>query len=140
MHVTTDDLIAALRRAGLRATVSRRAVCRVIAESHAEHLTAATITARLVGEADQSTVYRTLEALESVGVVTHTHLGHGPSVYHLADAAPHQHLVCSSCGAAIELHPDDFDRAFAVVRDRTGFVLDPGHFALSGRCPRCAEA
>lgn len=138
MHLTTDDLVDALRRAGLRATASRRAVCRVIAASHADHLTAAVITDRLVGEADQSTVYRTLDALESVGVVTHTHLGHGPSVYHLADDAPHQHLVCSVCGTAIELGPVDFAAAFAVVAQRTGFVLDPGHFALSGRCARCA--
>ena len=43
MHIEADDLLAALRRAGLRITAPRRAVCEILAESHDEHLTAATL-------------------------------------------------------------------------------------------------
>ena len=45
-----------------------------------------------------STVYRALEALESLGVVGHTHLDHRAPSYHLADHADHIHLVCRTCG------------------------------------------
>ena len=45
-----------------------------------------------------STVYRALEALESLGIVGHTHLDHRAPSYHLADHADHIHLVCRSCG------------------------------------------
>ena len=41
-----------------------------------------------------STIYRTLELLEQLGLVTHTHLGHGAPRYHLAAEAEHVHLVC----------------------------------------------
>jgi len=139
VHVSADELVAALRSAGLRATAPRRAVCRVVAESHGEHLTASVITDRLRGAADQSTVYRTLDALEVAGVLTHTHLGHGPSVYHLAGDPPHQHLVCERCGTAVEVGAADLERAVAAITARSGFVLDPGHFALSGLCARCAK-
>jgi Fe2+ or Zn2+ uptake regulation protein len=139
VHISADDLIDALRNGGLRVTASRLAVCRVIARSHAEHLTAAAITASLSGTADQSTVYRTLEALETAGVLTHTHLGHGPSVYHLADETPHQHLVCERCGVAVEIETGHLTEALAVVTATTGFVVDSGHFALSGLCRRCAS-
>ena len=46
-----------------------------------------------------STVYRNLETLENVGLVLHTHLGHGGATYHAAEELTHLHLVCSDCGA-----------------------------------------
>lgn len=139
MHVSADDLITALRGRGLRVTAPRRAVCRIVAGEHDRHLTAPGITAALAGEADQATVYRTLEALEEAGVLTHTHLGHGPSVYHLADTPPHHHLVCDECGTAIELEGSVLEEALAAIGRATGFVPDPGHVAISGRCARCAS-
>jgi Fe2+ or Zn2+ uptake regulation protein len=137
VHVTTDSLIATLRAAGFRVTGPRRAVCEVVADHHSEHLTAASVTERLGGAVDQSTVYRTLDVLERGGVITHTHLGHGPSVYHLVGDTPHQHLVCDSCGTAIAFDVSVLDDAIAAIRDDTGFAVDPAHFALSGRCADC---
>ena len=46
-----------------------------------------------------STVYRNLETLEMVGLVQHTHLGHGGATYHAAEELTHLHLVCGSCEA-----------------------------------------
>jgi Fur family ferric uptake transcriptional regulator len=138
MHVDADQLVTALRAAGLRVTRSRRAVCEMVAAHHDEHLTAQAIADRLDGDVDQSTVYRTLDALEKAGVVTHTHLGHGPLVYHLAEDEPHQHLVCSECGSAVAFDPAVMDAAVAEIRRATGFEIDPSHYALGGRCAACA--
>ncbi len=138
MHTTADRLVEALRRDGFRITRARRAVCEVIARAHQDHLTAGDIHA-LVGDdvIDLSTVYRTMEALEQASAVTHTHMGHGPSVYHLAAGAPHQHLVCSRCGVTIDLDPAGIESLLAEITRRTGFVPDPSHFALSGLCRDC---
>ena len=138
MHIAADDLIGALRASGLRATAPRRAVCEVIARHHGEHLTAAAILER--APVDQATVYRTLDALEQAKVLTHTHLGHGPSVYHLADDPPHHHIVCSRCGATAEVPDADLATAVERVGDTTGYRVEPGHFALSGLCPHCRTA
>ena len=138
VHVTTEELVSALRDAGLRVTSSRRAVCEVVARHHSEHLTASTISTRLEGVADQSTVYRTLDALEEADILSHTHLGHGASVFHLADDEPHQHLVCEECGQVVSLDQGMFDELVASIRDSAGFEVDVTHFALSGRCPDCA--
>jgi|SRR3990170_6617215 len=140
MHVDPADLIAALRQAGLRVTAPRREVCEVVARHHDEHLTPALISERLAGRVDQSTVYRTLEALESAGLLRHTHLGHGPAVYHLTDEPPHQHLVCTRCGATAQIDASALRGMLDAITAGSGFVPDPAHFALSGLCARCAAA
>jgi Fe2+ or Zn2+ uptake regulation protein len=141
MHITADDLLDALRAHGHRITAPRRAVCTVVAASHADHLDATEILAQiqnLGASADQSTVYRTLEALESAGILTHGHLGHRAAIYHLATEPPHQHLVCNECGKTLTLRPEEMAAWARAIEQSTGFEIDPNHFALTGRCGRCA--
>jgi Fur family ferric uptake transcriptional regulator len=103
------------------------------------HVTADEIVARVAEqhpEVHRSTVYRTLERLEEVGVITHVHLGHGPSTFHLV-TRPHHHAVCSGCGAVVEVPYGALDSLADQLRDEHGFELAPQHFALSGRCRNC---
>lgn len=88
-------------------------------------------------EVHRATVYRTLDRLEEVGVITHVHLGHGPSTFHLNDR-PHHHAVCSSCGAVVEVPLAALDDLASRLQAEHGFDLSPQHFALSGRCRDCA--
>ncbi len=141
MSTTSSELIEILRLKGHRITDARRAVCDVIAGSDSEHLDAAAIHGRAVTdlgvELDLSTVYRTLEALEEAGAVRHAHLGEA-AVYHLADEQPHQHLVCSRCGATTAIPASDLEELLGSLHARTGFVADLEHFAVSGLCADCA--
>lgn len=143
MHITADDLIAVLRSEDLRITDGRRLVCEVIAKRHAEHLTAAGIydivQSDTHGDLDRATVYRTLDALESAGAIKHGHIGHGPTVYHLAEDADHQHLVCSKCGRTVAVDRSDIEGFLTAIEKNTGFVPTIEHFALSGLCEDCAR-
>jgi len=136
--LTADDLIVGLRQAGLRVTAARRAICRVLAAEGVDHLTAADISARTGAGVDLSTVYRTLEALESLGLVEHVHLGHGPGAYHVGPSAEHHHLVCDTCGRTFDVPLGDLRRAVERVTAPLGFVPDSAHFAIVGRCAQCA--
>ncbi|HEX9644364.1 MAG TPA: Fur family transcriptional regulator [Acidimicrobiia bacterium] len=139
MHISADQLIDALRGEGHRITRARTAICEVLAVSHTEHLDAGAIRERIGADGvDLSTVYRTLDALEEAGVLAHTHLGHGPAVYHLAEEAHHQHLVCERCGLTVALAAEDLEQWTGEIRTRTGFVIEPSHFALTGLCAACA--
>ena len=84
-----------------------------------------------------STVYRTLELLKGLGLVTETDLGEGRLRYHLADKGHHHHLVCQKCGAVFELD----ESLLASVKDsllqKYGFVADLRHLAIFGRCGNC---
>ncbi|HSS10683.1 MAG TPA: Fur family transcriptional regulator [Acidimicrobiales bacterium] len=136
----TDAIMQRLRQEGGRATGPRRATVEVLLHAGGDHLSAEDITAMVQRdhpEVAPSTIYRTLSALEDLGVVEHVHLGHGPSTYHLA-ANHHQHLVCESCGEVTEVPDDEFALLAVALEERYGFSLRLGHFALLGCCRRCA--
>ena len=79
-----------------------------VVERRARHATPEAICAEVQQTARSlniSTVYRTLELLEQLSLVTHTHLGHGAPTYHLSAQADHVHLVCRDCGKITEVSP-----------------------------------
>lgn len=132
-------MLALLREHGGRATATRRILLEVLFEAD-EHLTAEDLT-RLVQarapDAHLSTIYRNLEELQDLGVVDHTHLGHGPATYQLAGAA-HAHFLCESCGATFEAPDELFAGLAAAARSEHRFEINPHHFAILGRCEQCA--
>lgn len=136
-----DEVLDLVRARGGRATASRRVLLEVLFEA-GEHLTAEELTRAVQARAPDvhlSTVYRNLEELEALGVVGHTHLGHGPGTYQLA-AFVHAHFLCEHCGASYEAPEELFDGLAAGARERFGFTIDPRHFAVLGRCGACAGA
>jgi Fe2+ or Zn2+ uptake regulation protein len=131
-----DEVIAELRGKGYRITTARRAVLRALSGS-GDHLTAEQVARAVHADSpdiDTSTVYRTLNLFEELGIVEHAHLGHGPAVYHLGKT--HQHLVCEVCGAVVDVPVSALDDLARELRDGYGFEIRPGHFALMGRCAR----
>lgn len=86
-----------------------------------------------------TTVYRTLDLLEKLALVRHTHLGHGAPSYSQQEHQ-HVHLVCHACGAVTETPSDLMNDLAERLRSTAGFELDVTHVALSGRCRDCTEA
>ena len=130
--------MALLRARGGRATVARRTLLEVIFEA-GEHRSADELAAVVQARAPDvhiSTIYRSLDDLQRLGVVVHSHLGHGPATYQLSSMA-HAHFICEACGQTIEA-PDELFRGLArTVKARLGFAIDPHHFAMLGLCATC---
>lgn len=142
---TTARAATVLRTAGLRATAPRLAVLGVLLAAGDEHLSADEVLERVAAgnvTIHRATVYRTLEQLTADGLLAHVHLDRGVAAYHLTDAGrgtAHLHAQCSECGAVVDLPSDVLGRSAQRVRAATGFELDLGHVALSGRCAACAR-
>jgi len=133
------SLVARLRGDGVRITTARRLVIQALVEG-STHPTAEELleaVRELAPDVHASTVYRNLEELERLGVVTHTHLGHGPATYHLA-AEAHGHLVCERCGADFEAPAPLFEQLARGAKEQLGFTVRPYHFAVLGICEKCA--
>ena len=130
-----------LRARGYRVTPQRQLVLEAVARL--DHATPEEIGAQVQQTArgvNISTIYRTLELLEQIGMVTHTHLGHGAPTYHLASDADHVHLVCRDCGRVTEIGPDAIRPLITALEDRHGFETDVGHLTVFGRCADCRTA
>ncbi len=133
-----DRILSVVRKESGRLTTARRAVVTALVEGRG-HLTAEDLTGlvrRDHPDVHRSTVYRTLDSLEAIGLVDHVHLGHGRAIYHLTDE-PHQHLVCESCGAVVEVPDSVFEGLGTDLRRWYGFRIRPNHFAVLGRCELC---
>ena len=87
-----------------------------------------------------STVYRNLETLENVGLVQHTHLGHGGATYHAAEELTHLHLVCGKCGSVGDAPIETAAPFVTTLVDEYGFKTDVTHFAIYGTCQNCSKS
>lgn len=135
-----DGALTVLRGAGHRVTTSRRVVLQALFESDGP-VSAERIADGLGGRltpSDPASVYRNLETLESLGIVRHVHLGHGPGLYALATAADREYLVCERCGNLRTLPSSELDPVRAQIRRRFGFEARFSHFPIAGLCERCA--
>jgi Fur family transcriptional regulator, ferric uptake regulator len=134
-----EEALDLLRRRGGRVTTPRRIVLEALVTAR-DHRTADELALGIRArhpDIHPSTVYRSLERFEDLGVAYHTHLGHGPAQWHLT-SAPHQHLTCQRCGRVIEADPGLFDDVRRALRDKLGFEANFAHFAVTGLCRDCA--
>ncbi|GAA0450301.1 transcriptional repressor [Streptomyces stramineus] len=134
-----SDWQSNLRKRGYRLTPQRQLVLEAV--DRLEHATPDSILTevrRTAGGVNISTVYRTLELLEELGLVSHAHLGHGAPTYHLADRHHHIHLVCRDCTDVIEADLSVAEPFTDQLRRTFGFETDMKHFAIFGQCGKCS--
>lgn len=132
------SLAEVLRAKGLRLTAQRQLVLDAVHElGHATPDQVHAKVAKVAAGVNITTVYRTLELLEELGLVTHAHLTHGAPTYHSIGEAQHIHLVCKSCGELSEIPSSMLAPLAQALHAEHGFLLDVGHVALFGLCGRC---
>lgn len=136
------DVRGLLRVRGLRWTPQRRVLLEVLAGIDG-HVTGAELverTRRIDPATTPSTVYRTLDVLEDVGLVSHSHGLEGRQEFHINPAADHGHLVCASCGGSWELAADEVHALVDGLRTGRGFGVAVDHLTIEGRCRECMRA
>jgi Fur family transcriptional regulator, ferric uptake regulator len=132
-------LVQTLKERGHRLTPQRQLILEAI-ESSEGHISAESVHVKVAAQFPQvniSTVYRTLELLQNLGLVTHTHFDDGVALYHLAEDSNHQHMVCRGCGSVAEIDVQELAPLDQHLRERYGFQADLAHFAIIGMCRRC---
>ena len=135
-----QDWQTQLRARGYRLTPQRQLVLQAVGQlAHATPEEIATEVRQTASAVNISTVYRTLELLEELGLVQHTHLGHGAPTYSVATENEHVHLVCRDCGSVDEIDSSVVDDVVRRLSAERGFSVDVGHFAVFGRCRACAQ-
>ncbi len=134
-------IMESLREVGYRLTPQRMLIISIIHGAKG-HISAEVIHDQVVKEypyVDISTVYRTLQILKKLRLVSEIDLGGGSVEYELSESARHHHLVCRQCGHTFPLDDDVMEPLRARLLEKHGFHADMDHFAIFGVCQRCTE-
>ncbi len=134
------DVRERLHARGLRWTPQRRVLIEVLSRSDG-HVTGAELVerCRAVDPATTpSTVYRTLDVLEDLGIVRHAHGADGREEFHVLPEADHGHLHCLGCRETWEIGEREAAALVAALRAERGFTVELSHLSISGLCRGCA--
>lgn len=134
-------VVEALQQIGYRLTPQRMMILEAIAESEG-HLSAEEIleTVRTAYPyLDISTVYRTLDLLKTLHLVSETDLGRGPAQYELLSKGLHHHLICTECGEILDVPNSLLDSLRHAMSEEYDFHAEIEHLAVFGICSNCEE-
>ncbi len=136
--MSETDWKAKLRGSGYRLTPQRELI--LAAVERLGHATPDEVLAEVrthSSAVNASTVYRTLEVLEELGLVRHAHLSDRAPTYHSVSDHEHFHLVCRNCHDVISVDPDVLSALLARLDADHGFTADVGHLTVFGTCSSC---
>jgi Fur family ferric uptake transcriptional regulator len=84
-----------------------------------------------------TTVYRTLDMLEDMGMVQRVHHTAGCNLY-LKAAKGHEHIMlCTCCGRAVYFCGDDLGGLFQKTGSESGFLIQNHWLQINGLCKTC---
>ena len=134
-----EDALDILRAEGKRITAQRGLVLEVIREGHG-HLDAGEIYLQARAKDPRislSTVYRNLNLLKDLGVITELHLDEEHHHYELREEAEHYHLICSNCDRVVEFDSSSMGALIEQTGAEKGFLIEHVHIDLVGLCQDC---
>jgi Fur family ferric uptake transcriptional regulator len=135
-----EDWRTVLREKGYRLTPQRELILGAVNRLH--HATPDEVLAEVRTHSSAvniSTVYRTLEVLEELGLVRHAHITDRAPTYHTVHEHEHFHLVCRKCRRVFSVDPDVMASVLTRLRAENDFEADVGHLTIFGTCGDCRE-
>ncbi|MBA0048828.1 transcriptional repressor [Mycobacteroides sp. LB1] len=87
-----------------------------------------------------TTVYRTLQSMSTSGEVDVLRNDTGESVYRRCSDGHHHHLVCHSCGFAVEVQAGAVEAWATDIAEEHGFTDVHHTVEVFGFCRRCSAA
>ncbi|TYL45563.1 transcriptional repressor [Nocardioides sp. BGMRC 2183] len=134
------DWRSVLREKGYRLTPQRELILGAVEELG--HATPDEVLAHVQERAstiNPSTVYRTLEVLEELGLIRHAHLSDRAPTYHSVTDHEHFHLVCRRCRKVTSVDVEDARGFMESLTTTHAFNPDVGHLTVFGTCMECEE-
>ena len=90
-----------------------------------------------------ATVYRSVELLSSLGILTRVDFGDGRARYELNNSAPrahnHHHLICLNCKKIIEFEEDLLDDLEKIIAKKSDFQIVNHEVKFLGYCSDCRK-
>ena len=132
---TEDDVINALKDAGLKITTPRGKILKILEGSSLRHISADEIYKQLIKSGEDvgiATVYRVLTQFETAGIVQRHNFDSGHAVFEMAKEEHHDHMVRVDTGEVIEFFDDEIERLQREIVDRHGCRLYSDCLTIQG--------
>lgn len=133
-----------LKRKGYKFTPQRRVILEIVAEHSGEHLSSEEIYDYVKIKSPEiglATVYRTVQLLAELDVLSKLNLDDGFVRYELdnhdEDQHHHHHLICSECGKIIEVKEDLLDSLEQAIETKYAFQIKDHKLKFFGLCESC---
>lgn len=131
-----------LRERGLRLTPQREIVLKVLHD-----LDGLTTVEEVFDEVsainpsvDISTVYRTLDLLDELGMISISDLGDGQKRYELVGVhQPNHFMLCTNCHQLVRIDQGELDSLIEHFRQTHGFVIETHSITFRGLCKKCSD-
>jgi Fur family ferric uptake transcriptional regulator len=140
-----NSLRALLKKKQLKMTPQRQRILQVFCEHPDSHLSAEDVYQIVRDDASDiglATVYRTLELLSELDLLSQINFGDGRSRYELnrtGEGHHHHHLICISCGKVAEFDDDLLDQLEKEVAVQNGFQILDHQVKFFGHCKECQQ-
>jgi Fur family ferric uptake transcriptional regulator len=135
-------IVESLQQEGYRLTPQRMMILAIIDDSMS-HMSAEEIHQKVREHypfVNISTIYRTLNLLKKLRLISETDMGEGYVRYELLERKRHHHLVCRQCGGSFAFEHELLKPLQLRLLKKYGFTADLDHFAIFGLCQRCRSA
>ncbi len=135
----SESAAEALRRAGLRVTRSRTAVYDVLRD--APHASADEVFSRIAERmpgTNRQSVYNALGDFADAGIARRIEPAGRPMLFELRIDDNHHHLVCTSCGAVVDVDCAVGAAPCLEPSDTHGFTVASAEVTYWGICADCA--
>lgn len=134
-----DQTVQTLKESGHRPTPQRLMILSALRHAPG-HITASQVLEQVkesYSYIDLSTVYRTLDMLKQMRLVSESHMGGDQHTYEWIGEVRHHHLICQDCDRVVLLDDVMLDSLGANILEKHGFEVDIEHLAVFGTCRSC---
>lgn len=142
-----EDLRGKLYEHNYKMTPQRKEILQIfVDESENKHLSAEEVH-ELLQEKDfdfgLATVYRNLELLHELGILSKVDFGDGRTRYELRNIDPqvhnHHHLICMNCKKVIEFEEDLLEELEEFISATANFKIINHEVKFFGYCSECKD-
>ena len=129
-----------LKKVGLKATMPRVKIFRLLETTKESHMSAEDVYQTLLQAGENislATVYRVLTKFAATGVVKRYHFANDRAVFELNQKIHHDHLVCLTCGAVEEFVDEIIEAQQCKVAKQADFAMTDHRLTIYGVCKAC---
>ncbi len=138
-----EKLKSVLKNKGMKYTEQRALILQLLMKLD-EHLNAEELYEVVKKEHPEqnigiATVYRTLNFLEEVNLISSISFGKEGKKYESNDTEHHDHIICTSCGKIVEFFDEEIEKRQESIAEQKGFMITDHNMQLYGLCETCNE-